>query len=159
MKFAREAAFGLLAVTCLLLGQLPHRAFAGEIPLGTWISEDGGVKVRLSNCGGTRLCATVVWLGEPIDHVTGRPKTDKNNPDPAKRGRPLIGLHVAGFSPSGPNEWSGMIYDADDGHTYQAQLKVRDAETLRLQGCIWKYLCMGHTWIRDDTGARTAAIH
>jgi len=159
MKFAMKAAFGPIAVTCVLLCLAPGSASAGDVPLGTWVSEDGGVKVRLSNCGGNQLCGTVVWLGEPIDKITGRLKTDKNNPDPAKRSRPLIGLHVAGFSPSGPNEWSGTIYNADNGHTYRADLKVRDTETLRLQGCIWKYLCMGHTWTRAEASARTAAIH
>src|SRR4029077_14878602 len=49
-------------------------------------------------CGGTKLCATLVWLDHPIDPATGRPKTDRLNPDPAKRSRPLIGLQVVNRS-------------------------------------------------------------
>src|SRR6185437_1405720 len=99
-------------------------------------------------------------LGEPIDPTTGRPKTDKHNPDPAKRGRPLIGMRVAqGLAPSGPNEWSGVIYNADDGHTYQAHVKVPNAGTLRLQGCVMNVLCKTHTWTRSGAGARTADAH
>lgn len=156
MKFARAAAFGLFAMSCLL----PGAASAATTPVGTWLSHDGGLKVRISTCGGSRLCGTVVWLGEPIDPTTGRPKTDKHNPDPAKRGRPLIGMRVAqGLAPSGPNEWSGVIYNADDGHTYQAHVKVPNAGTLRLQGCVMNVLCKTHTWTRSGAGARTADAH
>ena len=42
---------------------------------GIWLSGDGGTKVHISNCGG-KLCGKVVWLKEPIDSKTGKPKTD-----------------------------------------------------------------------------------
>jgi uncharacterized protein (DUF2147 family) len=117
---------------------------------GTWLSDDGGLKVRLWDCGG-KLCGKVVWLDEPNDRATGKPKTDKLNPDPAKRARPLVGLKVASdFTRYGPNEWSGIIYNADDGHTYQAYWKVEDAHTARLQGCMFTVLCRGRTWTRAD---------
>ena len=133
------------AIAGLLM--LSHAAYAGG-PEGTWVSEDGGLKVRLSDCGGA-LCGKVVWLNEPIDHVTGRLKTDKLNPDPAKRARPLIGLNVVkGFKPIGHNEWTGVIYNADDGHSYRAYLKVEDSHTARLQGCVFTIFCRGHTWTR-----------
>lgn len=117
---------------------------------GTWISQDGGTKVRLTDCSG-KLCGIVVWLNEPIDPETGMPKTDKLNPDPCKRTRPLINLTVAnGLVPSGPNEWSGRIYNADDGRTYQATFKVQSESTARVQGCVMKVLCKGHTWTRNN---------
>jgi uncharacterized protein (DUF2147 family) len=141
MKFLTAAAAGLL--------MLSHVAYAGN-PEGTWVSEDGGLKVRLSDCGG-ELCGRVVWLNEPVDRATGKPKTDKLNPDPAKRSRPLIGLKVVkGFKPIGKDEWAGMIYNADDGHSYRAYLKVEDARTARLQGCVFTILCRGHTWTRTN---------
>lgn len=141
MKFLIAAVF--------VLSTLANAAYAADVE-GIWLSDDGGLKVRLSDCGGT-LCGRVVWLDEPIDPSTGKPKTDKLNPDPAKRERPLIGLKVAsGFTRSGPNEWSGVIYNADDGHTYKAYLKVKDAHTARLQGCMFNVLCRGRTWTRAD---------
>ena len=98
MKFVCAAAIGL--------SLLSSAALAGA-PEGTWLSEDGGTKVRLANCGG-KLCGTVVWLNQPIDAATGKPKTDKLNPDPAKRARPLLGLQVVnGLAASGPDKWSG----------------------------------------------------
>ena len=146
MKVVTAAACGLLALSCLM--GAPARAGSG--PQGTWVSEDGGLKVRISNCGSKRICGTVVWLGEPNDPKTGKPKTDKRNPDPAKRTRPLIGLRVAALKVRGPNQWSGRIYNADDGHIYQAHLLVKDESTLRLQGCVLEVLCRGHTWKRSE---------
>jgi uncharacterized protein (DUF2147 family) len=139
----------LIAVAAIGLSMLSSAALAGGAN-GTWLSDDGGVKVRLWDCG-SKLCGTVVWLDEPIDRTTGRPKTDKLNPDPAKRARPLMGLKVVnGFKPYGPSQWSGVIYNADDGHSYKAYLKVVDARTARLQGCVFAVLCRGHTWTRAD---------
>jgi uncharacterized protein (DUF2147 family) len=138
------AAAAAIAVSMMLMTSAA-RAGSAE---GTWVSDDGGLKVRLSDCGG-KLCGKVVWLNEPIDQSTGRPKTDKRNPDPAKRARPLVGLKVVnGLKPSGPNSWSGSIYNADDGNIYQAHLKVEDEHTARLQGCVLGVLCKTRTWQR-----------
>jgi uncharacterized protein (DUF2147 family) len=146
-------AFGLAA---LLL--LPHAAFATQPPLGVWTSQKRDVRVRLSDCGGN-ICGTLVWLRQSIDPTTGRPKTDRLNPDPAKRARPLIGIQVAyNFAPSGTRQWTGTIYNADDGHRYRAHLIVLGPRTIRLEGCMLVVLCMGHTWRRVDGGiAETAA--
>ena len=123
-----------------------HAALAASAE-GTWLSSDGATKVRLSNCSG-KLCGTVVWLHEPTDPSTGKPKTDKLNPDPAKRARPMVGLRVASLSPSGPNTWSGNIYNADDGKTYQASFQVQSESTAKVQGCVLSVLCKSHTWTR-----------
>jgi uncharacterized protein (DUF2147 family) len=117
---------------------------------GTWLSQDGGTKVHVSNCGG-RLCGTVVWLDKPIDAATGRPKTDKLNPDPGKRARPLIGLQVVdGLRPSGANRWSGRIYNADDGHTYAAHFDVVSESSAKVEGCVLMVMCKGQRWTRAD---------
>jgi uncharacterized protein (DUF2147 family) len=73
----------LIAVAAIGLSMLSSAALADGAQ-GTWHSDDGGVKVRLWDRGGNKLCGIVVWLDEPIDRAIGRPKTDKFNPDPAK---------------------------------------------------------------------------
>ena len=121
---------------------------ASAMPVGTWLSQDGGTKIRIADCGG-KLCATVVWLDEPIDRATGKPKTDKRNPDPGKRARPLLGLQVVqGMAPSGPNRWSGQVYNADDGRTYSAHLSMETDGKAKLKGCVLAVLCKNHTWTR-----------
>lgn len=144
MKSLIAAALGIAVLSTAAT------AVVAESAIGTWLSEDGGTKVRIAGCGG-KLCATVVWLDEPIDRATGKPKTDKRNPDPAKRARPLLGLQVANnMAPSGPNRWSGNVYNADDGRTYKASLKVESQSIVTLQGCVLGVLCKDHTWKRAN---------
>jgi uncharacterized protein (DUF2147 family) len=93
----------------------------------------------------------VVWLSEPIDRTTGQPKTDKRNPDPNQRARPLLGLQVGdGLTASGPNQWSGAIYNADDGRVYQASFTVGSQNTATLHGCVLAVLCQTRTWTRSN---------
>lgn len=123
-------------------------ALAGK-PEGTWLSQDGGTKVRLSDCGG-KLCGLVVWLKEPTDG-SGKPKTDVHNPDASKRSRPMMGLQVVhGLMPDGANRWSGSIYNADDGNTYSAHMTVGDGNTADVQGCVLGFLCKTQKWTRAD---------
>jgi len=57
-------------------------------PKGVWLAQDGA-RVRVGPCGGA-LCATIATPKSAADPETGRPWTDKNNPDPALRNRPLV---------------------------------------------------------------------
>lgn len=123
-------------------------ALSNTSPQGTWISSDGGTKVRVSDCGGA-LCGTVVWLREPVD-ATGRPKTDRHNPDESKRSRPMLGLQVIhGMRPSGANKWSGEIYNADDGKTYRSHLTLLSDNHARVEGCVLVF-CKGENWQRTN---------
>ncbi len=141
MKSVCAAIFGLAFLSSAALAVTPE---------GVWLSQDGGTKVHLANCGG-KLCGTVVWLEKPNDPHTGKPKTDKRNPDPAKRARPLLGLQVVhGLTPSGANTWSGLIYNADDGKTYQAHMKVQGSNAAHVEGCVLMVLCKGQIWKRAN---------
>ena len=144
MKLLSAAVFGVV----LMAGSMSSAALAGN-PEGTWLSEDGGTKVKLSNCGG-KYCGSVVWLKEPTDPKTGKAKTDALNPDPAKRSRPMMGLQVVnGLAPNGDNRWSGQIYNADDGKTYSAHMEP-DTSTAKVQGCVLGILCKTMTWKRAN---------
>ncbi|MBI5911350.1 MAG: DUF2147 domain-containing protein [Betaproteobacteria bacterium] len=149
MKCATTIAIKFGCAAVLGLSLISSAAPAGT-PEGIWLSEDGATKVRIANCAG-KLCGTLVWLDKPTDATTGKPKTDKHNPDPAKRSRPLLGLQVVrGLAPSGPDKWSGLIYNADDGRTYQAHLKVQSANAAHVEGCVLAILCKGQTWKRSN---------
>ena len=52
--------------------------------------------------------------------------------------------------PSGPNQWSGLIYNADDGHTYSAYQELQGPSTAEVEGCALEVLCKGHTWTRAN---------
>jgi uncharacterized protein (DUF2147 family) len=114
---------------------------------GTWLTQAGDARVRISKCVGG-ICGVIVLLREPYDTATGQPATDSKNPNPALAKRPMIGLPLfSGMQPAGPNKWSGQIYNADDGSTYASSVSATSAETLRVEGCVGA-LCGGETWTR-----------
>ena len=116
---------------------------------GTWLTENGRSRVRIADCGGA-LCGTIVWLKEPNDPDTGKPKTDKNNADAAKRGRPLVGVPIVlGMTPSGADKWTGQVYNAEDGKTYSGNITAQGPNALKLEGCaLGGLICKGQTWTR-----------
>jgi uncharacterized protein (DUF2147 family) len=142
-------ATGKLALATVLgLSLLTSAAHAAQAD-GTWLSESGTTKVRISDCGG-KLCGKVVWLKDPTG-ADGKPKTDKYNEDEAKRSRPLLGVAVVqGMAPSGENKWSGKIYNADDGKTYDAHVTVISDTAMNVQGCVLGFLCKSQKWTRAD---------
>jgi uncharacterized protein (DUF2147 family) len=123
------------------------RAQGATEPTGVWQTQAGDARVKVSKCGGG-LCGVVVGLKDPIDPATGKPQVDDKNPNPGLKKRPMIGLSLfSGMQPSGPNKWSGQIYNADDGGTYASSISVSGPETLRVEGCVGA-LCGGEIWTR-----------
>ena len=123
-----------------------HAQAVGEAT-GVWLTQAGDARVRVSKCGGG-ICGVIVGLREPIDPATGKPQVDDKNPNPALRKRPMIGLPLfGGMQPSGPNRWSGQIYNADDGSTYVSHVSLAGPNTLKVEGCMGA-LCGGENWSR-----------
>lgn len=120
---------------------------AAASPAGTWAMADGKVTVRVDSCGGG-LCARIVGLKEPISRIDGKPKVDRENPDPALRGRPLIGLSILrGMRPAGVGQWKGAIYNPDDGRTYKAVV-TQKGDTMKVKACVASVLCRTNTFVR-----------
>lgn len=140
------AALYFSTFAALAIGAAPVARAAD--PIGTWYTADNDSQVRIVNCGGA-LCGAIVWLKEPNDPATGRPKTDKNNPDAGKQGRPLIGVQIVlAMKPSGPNVWSGEVYNASDGKTYTGSFTMTGDNSAELKGCVMSILCKSQTWTR-----------
>jgi len=127
----------------------PFAAARAADPTGTWYTEDKESQVRITNCGGA-ICGALVWLKEPNDPETKRPKTDKNNPDPAKRNHPLVGVQIVlGMKPgSTPGQWEGKVYNAKDGNTYSGSFTLTGADSAVLKGCALGFICKSQTWTR-----------
>jgi uncharacterized protein (DUF2147 family) len=124
---------------------LAPAARAGGV-VGDWLSRDGDAVVRIAPCGET-VCGTFVWLRDAIDPATGRPEIDAHNPNPALRGRRILGLtFLAGFKPAGGGRWTdGRVYDPESGHTYRAKLSPAPDGRLKLEGCLGPF-CRGQIW-------------
>jgi uncharacterized protein (DUF2147 family) len=138
----------IIAILTALLGAAPAKAQAGGNPTGIWLTQAGDAKVRVSKCSGG-ICGVVVWLKDPINPATGKPQVDDKNPNPSLAKRPMIGLPLfSGMQSSGPNKWSGQIYNADDGNSYASNVSVSGPGTLKVEGCVGA-LCGGETWTRS----------
>jgi uncharacterized protein (DUF2147 family) len=140
----------VIAMVASLIVAAPARAQgAAGSPDGIWLTQAGDAKVRVSKCG-AGICGVVVWLKEPIDPMTGRPPDRRQEPNPALAKRHIIGLALfSGMRPSGPNQWAGQIYNADDGKTYASKISMAGPSTLKVEGCIGAGLCGGEDWSRS----------
>jgi uncharacterized protein (DUF2147 family) len=149
----RLAYLGGLGLAALLHGG--SSAAAGDDILGFWLVENQRAIIEIASCG-EKFCGNIAWMEQPLDD-TGQPKLDVNHPDTARRGQPLCGVElIAKFKNSGPGEWSGgAIYNPKDGQTYQAQMELRDDDTLKLRGYVLVPLFgKSQIWTRapDDRG-------
>lgn len=141
-------AFLMLAAGLILSA---HAAAAADAT-GLWLTEGGKARVRIAKCGGDALCGTIVSLKEPNDAETGKPKWDRNNSDPAKRSRLIVGVQVIlGMKSSGPDKWKGEVYNAEDGKTYSGYLTLTGANSLKLEGCaLGGLICRAQNWTRTN---------
>lgn len=146
-RLTLSARLGALFLAGLSFAAPSSGRTADAGPNGVWLTEKGDARVQVGRCG-ANLCGKVVWLKDPIDHATGKPAIDDQNRNPALRNRPVLGLQLfVGMHPAGPNSWSGQIYNADDGQTYDSTVAQSDADHLQVRGCVGP-LCGGETWTR-----------
>jgi len=118
-------------------------------PTGLWHTDGQKAQIRIAKCVDA-LCGTIVRLKDPIDPATGKPQADTENEDAAKRGRPVIGIEVVlGMKPAGTDKWSGQFYSPEEGKTVSGNLVLKDANTLRVEGCLLGgLLCRSEIWTR-----------
>ena len=117
-------------------------------PLGEWRDEDGKATIRIVDCN-SRL-----WGVVASESIPGG--LDKNNPDKAKRTRPMLGMPILLNMKKVEDEkdkWEGKVYDATSGKTYDSSIQVKSANALRIEGCVAMILCGGQTWTRVVEGA------
>jgi len=119
--------------------------------VGVWKTGEGTAMVRIYK-NGDKYQGKIVWLKEPNDPETGKPKVDKNHPDAEVRSRAILGLvNIWGFTYQGKNVWDeGNIYDPKNGNTYSCTMKLTNANTLEVRGYIGVSL-IGRTdiWTRQ----------
>lgn len=140
-----------IACAALATGPLTGGACAAsEAPAGTWLTEEGGSRIRLSPCG-KAMCATIVW--------TKAGGTDANNPDPALRARSMVGVDLSrDMKPDGNGGWAGSIYNPQDGKTYQGTMQMKGERSLEVAGCVLGGLiCGSETWTRQSDSTASVA--
>jgi uncharacterized protein (DUF2147 family) len=134
--------------TCAAALVAATAAAAQDGPTGAWMVKDRTAIVRIVDCGG-QYWGVVAWEKTP--------GLDKNNPNPALRSRPTLGMPVLlDMRPDGRGRWSGRIYNAEDGQTYDSHVELTGADTLRVEGCALGFLCGGETWSRTANAPAVA---
>jgi hypothetical protein len=138
---------------------LPAQADTAPSIFGFWREAEMQALVRVYPCAG-KLCGDLVDLPEDA------PQSDTRNPDPADRGRPLIGITlIEGFRPLDKNGhiWigggeqgrlPGRIYVPSNGdtlgdadNTYVIRLTDRNSLSIGIYDCF--LTCLGKsTWQR-----------
>ena len=120
--------------------------------IGIWKTGSGNGKVEIYKKG-DKFLGKIVWLIEPIDSKTGKPKTDLQHPDKSMHNRPLLGLiNLWGFLYKGDNKWEdGHIYDPKNGKEYKCIISFKDNNTLNVRGYIG-FSVIGRTdvWTRSS---------
>ncbi|QFI75500.1 DUF2147 domain-containing protein [Bradyrhizobium betae] len=107
---------------------------------GEWLVADKSARIAIHACG-HRLRGTIAW-----ERVHG---LDDQNPDLSKRHRTTLGLPILiGMQSTGLDTWAGRIYNADNGKTYAAKVKLLSPTSLFVEGCVMGILCGGETWTK-----------
>jgi uncharacterized protein (DUF2147 family) len=110
-------------------------------PTGDWLVNDKTAVIHIAACG-DGLCGTIAWTKEQGGF-------DENNPDPAKRSRPIMGLPILlDMKPSNDGRWAGEVYNAENGKTYTSHIWLKSDDVLRIEGCVLGFLCGGEDWTR-----------
>ena len=132
-----------LFASAAILSLMATAAVAAEPSvIGDWLVKEGYGHVRIDDCGG-KMWGILSWEKTP--------GFDNENPDPAKKGRPLLGTPLLlGLSPvkEEPGKWRGEVYNSQNGKLYGATISLADENTLDMQGCLMWPLCQTQQWTR-----------
>jgi uncharacterized protein (DUF2147 family) len=121
---------------------LTSPTYAATPVTGKWLNRDKDSIIEISQCGQV-VCGRVAKILKPA--ADGGSATDRFNPNPALRSRPIAGLEILSGFTREKATWRGRIYDPRNGKSYKSFLTRNADGTLKVQGCI-AFLCQTQTW-------------
>lgn len=149
----KPSATYLVGLALLLITRVSVAQNTGNEIIDTWWNQEKEAQIKIYQSGST-YAGKIVWLKEPNDPETGKPKLDKKNPDTKLRSRPILGSDLLyGFTfDKSEKEWvGGTIYDGREGKTYKCYITLNTDGTLKVRGYIgasWMGLGKTNTWTR-----------
>ena len=130
------AAFARALILIAMTGAFAGPALAFD-PYGVWFREESGTKFDFYNCD-SKLCARVIDVS----------KTDD---------RKVIGTVILrNAAKTGPNEWSGDLYNSKDGKIYSGTITVNSLTDLSLKGCLMIF-CQTEKWVKLPAAEQVAS--
>lgn len=150
-KIAKITAFAVLFIGLVSFTayKVIPKGTDGDQIIGIWEPSNGKARVKIEKIG-KKYFGRIVWLREPVDPDTGKPKVDKNNPDEKMRNTPLKGYRLLkDFVYTDKNTWSeGTIYDPESGTLYSCEINMKK-DVLNIRGYVGvKLLGRTDTWKR-----------
>jgi len=134
-----RAAFLSLTTTALMASP----ALAATSVQGRWLTPAKDSIIEIAPCG-AKFCGRIAKVLRPTKEGA---TTDKNNPNPTLRTRPIIGLPILSDFVEAGAQWSGTIYDPRNGKSYRSNVARNPDGTLKVQGCI-AFFCQTQTWTK-----------
>lgn len=128
--------FGFFLALFMYLGaSISAQDYKADDVLGVWLNQEKDGKIEIYKENG-KYFGKLIWLKNPIDDETGKPKLDKRNPDDALKTRPTKGIIImSDFEYDGDGEWDeGEIYDPKSGNTYSCYVKLQSMDKLKVRG-------------------------
>jgi uncharacterized protein (DUF2147 family) len=138
-------------VMFITVGQLIAQNAEADRIVGVWVPSHGKARVKIEKIG-NKYFGKTIWLKTPNDPATGKPSTDKMNPDESLRSQPRLGLRIMkDFVYEGKGIWEdGSVYDPEKGKTYCGKITFVDNDHIELRGhiCFMPFLGRTDTWTR-----------
>jgi uncharacterized protein (DUF2147 family) len=131
-----------IAGMAALAGAFPAKALGPHDVYGVWRQPDSGTLIQIFPCGGA-VCAKIVWTSDAN-------RLDARNPDPALRGRSLVGVELWRHAKeTAPLQWSGSAYNPADGATVYGTLHLTGEGALLVASCNLNVMpCSERTWAK-----------
>ncbi len=121
--------------------------------VGVWVDHTKRGAIEIMPCG-ARLCGYVYWVKDPTGR-NGKPVVDANNPDPARRGKPMCGTQILvnlaqqGRGKIGHIWGAGSIYNPEEGQSFDAEVKLLSPNELSVLGYLGlRFMGEQFTWTR-----------
>jgi uncharacterized protein (DUF2147 family) len=152
----RKTACLLGAAVLLMFGASAYAQNDPDAIIGTWLRNEPGheAQIQIYKSNG-KYFGKVVWLKEPVyppgDKMAGKPKVDRENPDPKKRQDPILGMvTLRDFVYAGGNQWKdGRAYRVENGKEYKCKMTLTSPDVLEVRGYIgFSLLGRTETWTR-----------
>jgi uncharacterized protein (DUF2147 family) len=141
----KKAVFTLVALFFFCAGAA--QAGNPDACLGEWWTADKGAKITVLKCD-RFYCGKLSWIKDDPEAL------DTKNPDPAKRTNKVLGSIMIWDMKynSSKDRWDGgKIYDANNGSTYSAWMKLDGQNKLQLRGYVGiSLLGRTETWTRVE---------
>ena len=107
--------------------------------MGLWAS-DGSIfevlEIDGEFVGIIRVLKDPTYTKDEAPSREGELRKDDENPDPALRNRPIVGISMFSEYEYKNALWQGKIYDPETGNTYQSRMEVGSERKLKIRGYV-----------------------